>query len=437
MNTLEHFVRRHALAMPQRIALRDAQGEMSYGQLWALVEELASQIRLPHRRAITLTMQPTTRCVATYLAIHHAGCVAVPLPPDMPLRQRQLLEEQLTQGSLPDEVADILFTTGTTGEQKGVMVSHRAIRAEAENLAEAQGYRRDLTFIITGPLNHIGSLSKLYPSFLQGAAVHLLDGLRDLPALLRAIDQSSFPVATFQVPAALNMLMAVAGDDLRKRAPKIDFIETGAAAMAQSDMLRLCQLLPSSRLYNTYASTETGIIATHNFNDGDPVAGCLGRPMRHSSFSITADGRVECRGETLMTGYWQDPELTAQVMSGDGALCTHDLGQIDSEGRLHLMGRDGDIINVGGYKVNPLEVENAAMGLREVKDCLLVAAHHPVLGTQARLLVVPAAGVSPSARQIALALRERLEAHKVPQRIDFVDAIRRTFNGKPDRKAYF
>ncbi len=436
MRTFEQCIRHHAAGTPGRIALRDAGGELSYGQLWERVEAQAALLRQQGQRAVVLIMQPTMDCVTTYLAIHQAGCVAVPLSPDMPDAERRKLETELTRNPIPDEVADILFTTGTTGESKGVMVSHRAILAEAENLSEAQGFQPDLTFLITGPLNHIGSLSKLYPTLLQGAVVHLLDGLRNLPAFFQAIDQSPFPVATFQVPASLNMLMTVGKRELAARAHRIAFIETGASAMAQQDMQRLCRLLPTSRLFNTYASTETGIIATHNFNGPLCQAGCLGRAMRHSAFAIDAGGRVECSGATLMSGYWNDAELTAQVMCGGGMVRTHDLGSVDEEGRLHLTGRQDDVINVGGYKINPVEVENAAMSVAGISDCLLIPASHPVLGTQTRLLVVTGPGASLTPRQIAVLLRQQLEAYKVPQRIDFVKCIKRTFNGKPDRKAY-
>ena len=201
-------------------------------------------------------------------------------------------------------------------------------------------------------------------------------------------------------------------------------------------MLRLCELLPHTRLYNTYASTETGIIATYNFNDGRCLQGCLGRPMPHSRIVITGEGLIACQGDTLMTGYVNDPELTATILRDD-TIYTSDIGHIDDEGMLRLEGRQGDVINVGGYKVAPTEVEDAALSLPEVKDCICISVAHPVMGQALKLLVVLADGHSLNKRQIALALKDRLETYKVPQLYEQVETIQRTYNGKLNRKYYF
>ncbi len=231
------------------------------------------------------------------------------------------------------------------------------------------------------------------------------------------------------------MLLAFAGKRLAEYADKIAFIETGAAPIALADMQKLCAALPASRLFNTYASTETGIIATFNYNAGECVAGCLGRAMQNSEIVITADGHVACKGRTLMTGYLGDRQLTESVMR-DGMIVTADLGHLDAKGQLHLEGRSGDVINVGGYKVVPTEVEDAAMALPAVADCLCIPAQHPVLGTVLKLLVVMNEGFDFDKRALAQALKGRLEAYKVPMLYEKVAAIRRTFNGKPDRKSY-
>jgi len=218
-------------------------------------------------------------------------------------------------------------------------------------------------------------------------------------------------------------------------ADKIDFIETGAAPMANDDMEKLCKLLPNTRLYNTYASTETGIICTHNYNSDYCVAGCLGKPMKHSKLFISEQGTIICSGETLMVGYANDEVLTRKVLH-DGCVYTNDKGFMDSEGRLQLLGRDDDIINVGGYKVNPIEVENVALSCPDVSDCICIADKHPVLGVALRLLVVMHKCKSLDKKQLAHVLMEKLERYKVPQLYTQVECIKRTYNGKLDRKYY-
>ena len=123
-----------------------------------------------------------------------------------------------------------------------------------------------------------------------------------------------------------------------------------------------CFILPQSRLYNTYASTETGIISTYDFQHGECLVGCVG-------FIIGEDGKIACTGKTLMSGYYGDEALTRSIMK-EGVLYTSDRGTVDEQGHLRLKGRDGDIINVGGYKVAPDEVEDAALSLPFIKDCI-------------------------------------------------------------------
>lgn len=329
----------------------------------------------------------------------------------------------------------VLFTTGTTGKSKGVVISPQAIEADAENLVDAHGYTSDITFIVTGSLDHLGSLSKLWPMLMVGGTIHIIPGIKDPNIFFKAIADAEGKVATFLVPANIRFLLSLCRKELEQCARVIDFIETGAAAMAQKDMEELCKVLPHSRLYNTYASTETGIISTYDFNNNPCVAGCLGKPMKNSSFFITTEGTVACSGKTLMTGYLDDEELTREVLR-DGVVYTHDLGFIDNDGCLHLTGRADDIINVGGFKVNPQEVEDAAMLSPIVKECVCVADTHPVIGTIAHLIVVTKDGEPLDKRHLAAFLDSKLERYKVPQNFSQAESLHRTFNGKIDRKAY-
>lgn len=440
---LEEYFLNNAKAHPEKTAVVVGNRSYSYAALLCMVMERTIKLKEEHTgRFVVFRSSQTVDFIADYLAIHLSGKIAVPLEKNTPENVFAAITNRFAdynddsgEYAVPEDVADVLFTTGTTGKQKGVMISHQTIIADAENLIDAQHFTVDLSFVISGPLNHIGSLSKLYPMIYLGGTIVITEGIKDMNSLLNAMETASGKVATFLVPASIRILMQFAEDKLRSLAHKIDFIETGAAAITQGDMERLCGLLPYSRLYNTYASTETGIVATYNFNDGECIAGCLGKPMRHSGIRISSDGHVACVGETLMTGYIGDAELTASVLFDD-AVHTSDLGYIDDKGRLRLKGRDGDVINVGGYKVAPTEVENVAMAFPMVEDCVCIASLHPVLGTVLKLLVVPVDEAEFDKKKIALFLKDRLEAYKVPMQYEKVEKVNRTYNGKIDRKSY-
>lgn len=371
----------------------------------------------------------------TYFAIHQAGAVAAPLEKDIPENRFREISGILSSSKVPEGTADILYTTGTTGKSKGVMISHKTILADAENLIEGQGFSHDLLFIISGPLNHIGSLSKIFPVTMQGATLYILEGMKDLEKFFEALDYPSKKAATFFVPATIRMLLMFSGERLSRYADKIDFIESGAAPLAHSDMLRLCEVLPRTRLYNTYASTETGIISTYNFNDGECIPGCLGRPMSHSRVIITDEGKISCTGDTLMSGYVNDTALTVTILK-NGTIYTSDIGELDKEGRLHLIGRESDVINVGGFKVSPAEVEDAAMSFPGVKDCICIGIPHPITGMALKLIVALEDGFSLDKQGLARHLKGRLEMYKVPLQYTQEKEIKRTYNGKLDRKYY-
>ena len=434
---LEDHLRLHAARYPDKTAVIAGGECLTYASLWRDVQARAARLASEGLRPGGVHLMRASQdasFLVDYFAIHLAGAVAVPLERDIPAGRFREIESLLAGEDIPDGTADILFTTGTTGQSKGVMLSHKAILADAENLVEAQGFSPGLTFIISGPLNHIGSLSKVWPVILTGGTLNILDGLKELNAFFAILETPGL-YATFLVPAALRLLMSLAGDRLAVCAPRIDFIETGAAPLAQADMERLCKMLPHTHLFNTYASTETGIVCTHDYNDGLCQAGCLGRPMKHSRVFITAEGTVACQGETLMTGYVGSPEMTVSVLR-DGTLYTNDRGRLDADGRLHLAGRTDDLINVGGFKVSPAEVEEAALSLPGVHDCICVGVPHPMTGHQLKLLVVLDKGVPLDKKSLARQLHAHLEAYKVPLQYEEVEAVRRTFNGKIDRKAY-
>lgn len=430
--TLEDYLAQDAEKYPEKTAVICGGQSYTYARLWQLVQQRAADI--PGGKVIPFRSSQTVDFLVTYLAIHLAGSVAAPLEKDIPDNLFAEVSERLSSNTVPEGSADVLYTTGTTGKSKGVIISHRTIVADAENLIAGQGFSHDLVFVIHGPLNHIGSLSKIYPCILLGATLHILNGLRDADVFFEAF-QAPGKYATFFVPANIRFLLSYDEKRFAALADRLDFVESGGAPLSHADMLQLCEILPRTRLYNTYASTETGIIATYNYNDGRCIAACLGRPMPHSHVFITDDGKIACQGDTLMSGYIGDPELTATVLR-DNTVYMSDYGQIDEEGMLHIGGRESEVINVGGYKVAPTEVEDVAMSIEGVQDCICISAEHRIMGKAVKLLVVMKEGAVFDKKTIARYIAARLEPYKVPQLYEEVQAIARTYNGKLDRKHY-
>jgi acyl-CoA synthetase (AMP-forming)/AMP-acid ligase II len=383
---------------------------------------------------IPLRAVPSIDYFVSYFAIHINRGIVVPLASDISEEIFWQYKEYLKTSSVPEGTADILFTTGTTGKSKGAIISYETIIANSENLIAAHGYNENLSFIICSPLNHYGAWSKVFPCIMQGMTIYLLEGLKAMDRFFEVIDSSATKIATFMVPSSIKMLMQLCSDRLSNYADRIAFLETGGAPMSEGDMKRLCQLLPNASLFNTYASTESGIITTYNYQEGC-ISGCVGRPLKNSSVAISSQGHILCSGKTLMTGYLDDPLLTSKILQG-GAVEMSDKGIIDEEGRLHILGRDDDVINTGAYKVNPLEVEDAANEYAGIRECICIAAPHIILGTALKLLYTTHDGKEISKKDLARYLLTKLEKHKVPLLYEQVPSIQMTFNGKKDRKHY-
>ncbi len=388
MNNLQDYIRQHALRTPGKIAFVMGEQRVSYKQL------------------------------------------AQALSADRGNEQGNALQGVPGTLSAARLFGDItLSTTGTTGKSKQVAYTPQMVLANAENLVDAHGYTPDTTFVICGPLSHLGSLSKVWPVMLVGGTVVLLDGLKDMNAFFRAMHTAPHGMATFLVPTAIHQLMQWGSDKLAALSSAIDFIETGAAPMPHDDMLRLCQLLPNTRLFNTYASTETGVVCTYNYNDGQCLAGCVGRPTLHAQVKITDDGHIACRGPMTMSGYLDDEAATARTMK-DGWVVTADLGTLDDEGRLHFKAREGDMMNIGGFKIDPLKVEEAARQISGVDDCVCVVADSPLFGRCLKLQYVSTSGQPLPKPLLARSLAARLEPYEVPRLYEQVEHLPMTFNGK-------
>ena len=433
MVRIDEYLANNAKANPHKVFAICNGETVTYGQFYNLVTSEAKQYT-PQKPVVYRSAQ-TINSLVTFFAILKANAIAVPLEAEMPDEAFNLLRNSLEKEHTPNDVAIVLYTTGTTGKSKGVMISHRGIVSSALNLIHGQLYDADTTFIISGPLNHIGSLSKIWPIVFNGGAIYILTGLKSMEDFFNALEYPANKLATFMVPAGLRMLMQFGAQRLSSYKDKIDFIETGAAPMAKSDMQYLCELLPKTRLYNTYASTETGVVATYEYSRYGCIEGCLGCPLPNSKLFIEEDGSISVSGTTIMSGYIGDEELTGSILK-NGIIHTSDNGYFDDDGQLHLTGRNDDVINVGGYKVAPSEIENLVLAIDGITDCICIPAKHPILGCSIKLLYTCNQEDLITSKDIATYLSARIERYKVPQSYVKVDSIQRTYNGKLNRKYY-
>ncbi|MDL2205994.1 acyl--CoA ligase [Eubacteriales bacterium OttesenSCG-928-N13] len=338
----------------------------------------------------------------------------------------------------PQQISMILFTTGTTGASKGIVVTHMSEVAVAENVMYGVSMKPDNIEIIPTPMNHSFSLRRYYANLIRGATVVLLEGIIFLQQLFDALDRYK-ATAIALVPAALSVIFKLSRDQIGQYNHQLDYVQFGSAPLPEADKERITRLLPDCRLYNIYGSTESGCACSLNFNSADNMPGCIGFPNRHAHFIVTDAqhnqiesspehiGFLAYRGAMAMEKYYNEPELTERTII-DGYLYTKDLGYIDAQGRVYMLGRDDDVINTGGNKVSPGEIEECARRYEGVEDCICGATKDAVMGEVPLLYIV--AGDDLDLRALHQYLSQHLEGFKVPKRIARINQVPRTYNGK-------
>ena len=506
LRSIEEYLFVHATEIPDKVAVVAGNQETDYRTLYEKAYEYHEYLKMSgvSKGDIVVTRaSQDLKFVVIYLAIHMAGGIVTSLERNIPLvgfeqaagricakfvllnkgetlegpwknlyyRDSPLDERYPVLPAIdfpdPEETADILFTTGTTGTSKGVELSHKALVATAEKLIYGCGYKSDTFLLVPGPLNHANAIRKLFATIVNASTICLLNGMSDIPGFFRALDYPLGIKACCLPPAAIRTLFALTDDRIGAYSDKIDFIESASAPLPESDKERLCQLLPKTRLYNHYASSESAAISMYDYNEFPGKRGCVGREMPGTHVIVVGDdykeiksdkdhmGLLACISDTNMKGYVRNRELTEKVPGdgvadmvtdeavddvtdrvADGVVYTRDIGYKDEDGYIYLSGRKGDAINVGGVKVSPTDVEEAALAFDGVDDSVCIAMDDSITGQALKLLVVLHPGVTLNVPRIREFLAARIEAVKVPRHYEQVEKIERTHNGKIDRKFY-
>ena len=346
-----------------------------------------------------------------------------------------------------DSVAEMLFTTGTTGAPKGVMLTCGNILSITKNNIEGVGFREDDIVLDALPLCHSLGLREARMALYAGGTLVIQNGFnfrKELCAALRENQCTGFVC----IPAAMEALTRTL-PDFADVFGRLRYIEIGAGSLSYGMKKRLPAMLPDTDIFNTWGSSETGGVIfldvrrrpDKSASLGKPVSsariGIIGRDGRQiSARDIDHAGRLAIRGEMTMAGYYEMPELNRETLV-DGWLCTNDLAYTDDEGFVYMAGRADDIINVGGEKVSPVEVENAATEYGPVRDAACIGVDDPegIMGQVPVLYVVTDDADSFSGDRLMRFLAQRLEIYKLPKQILRVGEIPRNRMEKLDRKA--
>ena len=327
----------------------------------------------------------------------------------------------------PDDLAALLYTSGTTGRPKGAMLSHRNLATNAAVLRERWGFRPDDVLLHALPIFHTHGLFVAINCVLANGTGMIFLPSFDVDAVLDALPRCTVMMG---VPTHYTRLLDDGRLD-RDACAHMRLFISGSAPMlpATHDTFRQ---RTGQALLERYGMTETAML-TSNPLDGDRRAGTVGLPLPGTDVRIADDGVIEVRGPNVFAGYWRRPELAATEFTVDGWFRTGDIGTFDNDGYLSIIGRAKDLVISGGLNVYPREVEEVIDGIDGVLESAVIGVPDPDLGEAVVAVVVADAGRSLDPDAIRAAARERLAGFKVPKRVEMVEALPRNAMGKVEK----
>ncbi len=332
-------------------------------------------------------------------------------------------------GRTPNDPASILYTSGTTGRPKGAVMRHGNLSFSAEVLARAWALHPEDVVLHALPLFHThGLFVAVHCALVAGASTVLL------PRFDADLVVDHLPAATvfMGVPTHYVRLLATSGFT-HDRCAGIRLFTSGSAPMLTATHHEFFDRT-GHRIVERYGMTETCIL-TSNPVEGPQKPGTVGRPLPGVELRLVASGdgaagAIHVRGPNVFDGYWGRPELNATEFTGDGWFITGDLGVIDGDGYVEIVGRSKDLVISGGLNVYPKEVELVLDSLDGVAESAVFGVPHPDFGEAVAAAMVACAGAQISGDAIRALARERLAGFKVPREILVLDELPRNAMGK-------
>lgn len=334
-----------------------------------------------------------------------------------------------------DDLAALLYTSGTTGRSKGAMLSHGNLLSNAEALAREWRFTRDDVLLHALPIFHThGLFVATNVALIGGASMRFLPGF-DLDAMLRLLPQATVLMG---VPTFYTRLLDAPRFD-RALCERMRLFVSGSAPLLAETHVAF-EARTGHRILERYGMTETNM-NTSNPYDGDRRAGTVGPPLPGVEV-IVADpatgaplpagetGSVEVRGPNVFKGYWRMPDKTREEVRDSGFFITGDLGCFSDDGYLTLIGRQKDLIITGGFNVYPKEVELLLDEQPGVLESAVIGVPHPDFGEAVVAVLVPQSGIALDLAAIDAVLREKLARYKQPKSLEIVSELPRNTMGK-------
>lgn len=346
----------------------------------------------------------------------------------------QLAPDAQTEMRQDDDLAAILYTSGTTGRSKGAMLTHGNLASNAFALHRIWGFRDGDVLLHALPIFHVHGLFVATNTTLANGSSMIFLPRFDAEEVLRLLPKATLMMG---VPTFYVRLLAHPGFTREASAHMRLFI-SGSAPLLEETFHEF-EERTGQRILERYGMTEAGMI-TSNPLEGERRAGTVGFPLPDVEVRVAdSDGKVlgpdeigvlEARGPNIFKGYWRMPEKTAEEFRSDGFFITGDMAKIDERGYVHIVGRTKDLIISGGYNVYPKEIELVIDAQPGVVESAVIGLPHPDFGEAVAAAVTRSSPDATDEAAILAGIKSELAGFKLPKKLFFVDELPRNTMGK-------
>ncbi|WP_207843811.1 FadD3 family acyl-CoA ligase [Williamsia soli] len=325
-----------------------------------------------------------------------------------------------------DDIADIMYTSGTTGRPKGVMMNHRQTLRLFTEWCDLADLREGDRYLAVNPFFHMfGYKAGMIASMIRGAAIYPVRVL-DVGEVLDLVEREQ--ITMLPGPPTLYQSL-LAADTSDRDLSSLRAAVTGSADIPVELIRRIKNDLPFETIMTGYGLSEGGTATASRPGDTfEQIATTVGTPCEGVEVRIADDSEVLIRGYNVMQGYLDDPVATAEAIDADGWLHTGDLGSLDDGGRLKIIGRKKDMFIVGGFNAYPAEIEGFLLEHPAVAQVAVIGVPDDRLGEVCKAFVVTEAEVSES--ELIEWSRQRMAGFKAPRQIEFLTALPTNASGK-------
>jgi len=466
MNIIDN-VENNSKEFPNKIAIIFEDQKISYKELYDQVKKISLKINELDVEVISLISENSILFIITYLGIIKSGRTVHIIPPEIseinfnnqvkssnsqiiicsestfqniskfpkiniPILKISKLIEQIKNKKnylKKNEVAHLIYTSGTTSIPKGVGITHNMLNFTTKNIIDILGYSSSDIDILPLPLYHSFGLGCVYTSLTVGSTIILHKDASNLENLLNSIKK--YKATTFAaIPTTLTKFLKSKNLDLIKYFSDIRLIITNSMSIPKTTVQDYKKILQNGNLATYYGLTEASRSTFMIFQKNSSKDESVGKSAPGVSIKID-NGEISIKGKNVISKYWKNEIADKNII--EGWLKTGDIGFLDDENYLFLKGRKDDIINIGGEKVLPFEIEEIVKQIPEVLDVAAFGIKNEIFGQVIKLHIVKSKESNIDKSKILIHCMKNLEKFKIPNKIEFVEEIPKTSYGKVKR----